>query len=113
MHISYPLIFVAAKFSIRVAVLEKFGKHFLSVSPTFHIYAVFNFWWLDGTLYQPRLFQLAQMLRHSGFRNRKHLVYIAKETFVSLREEMQDCYTGGMPHRFCEPRKTLLFRRYL
>ena len=53
------------------------------------------------------------MLRHSGFRNRKHLVYIAKETFVSLREEMQDCYTGGMPHRLREPRKTLLFRCYL
>ena len=50
------LIFVAARFSIRVAVLEKFGKHFLSLSPTFHIYAVFDFRGFNGALYQPRFF---------------------------------------------------------
>ena len=50
------------------------------------------------------------MLRYCGFSYGKHLVNVTKETFISLSEEMQYGYTSGMPHRFSEPRKTLLIR---
>ena len=81
--------------------------------PILRIDAVFYFWGFDGTLYQTGLFQLAQMLRHCSFCNRKDLVDISEETFVSLSEKMQDCYPSGMTHCLCKSRKPFLIRCYL
>lgn len=85
----------------------------LGETPVVGVYAISDLGRLDGALYQARVLELAEMLRHCGFGYGQHLMDLSEKTFVFLSQEIEYGYPGGVAHGFREACQSLLLGSYV